>query len=154
MIKIRAFKISDAVKLHTIFFNTVRNINIKDYTQQQVEAWAPEQYDHALWEQRMQKMNPYIATINEQIVGYADLQDDGLIDHFFCHTQFQGKGIGKTLINKILQDATDKKISHLYSHVSITAKPFFEHFCFTLSRENQNNVRGQVLKNYVLEKQL
>lgn len=41
-IKIRNYRLEDAKALMDIFFNTIHKINIKDYTQAQVDAWAPE----------------------------------------------------------------------------------------------------------------
>jgi putative acetyltransferase len=32
-----------------MFFNTVRNINIHDYSKEQVIAWAPSDFDFTVW---------------------------------------------------------------------------------------------------------
>ncbi len=38
-------------KLYGIFtLYTIRNINIRDYSQAQVEAWAPERLNSSVWE--------------------------------------------------------------------------------------------------------
>lgn len=42
MIKIRDYKESDANALWAIFYHTIRNINVRDYSQAQVEAWPPD----------------------------------------------------------------------------------------------------------------
>ena len=154
MITIRQYQPGDADSLYEIFFNTIRLINIKDYSEQQVKAWAPEQYDKSKLQQRLQQINPNIALIEGKIVGYADVQEDGYVDHFFCHWQFQGQGIGKALMNTLLAQAKAKKLRRMYSHVSITAKPFFEHFGFTLVKQQQVGTRGQLLTNFVMEKQM
>ena len=85
MIVIRDYLESNAEVLWTIFFNTIRNINCRDYSQPQVEAWAPDSYDSVYWPKRMNGLSPFVAEIDGVIVGYTDLQSDGLIDHFFCH---------------------------------------------------------------------
>lgn len=69
MIIIRNYKESDTKALWDIHFNTIRNVNIRDYSQVQVEVWAPDVFDNV-------------------IVGYTDLQSNGLIDHFFCHHEY------------------------------------------------------------------
>ncbi|TMN96988.1 hypothetical protein CWB66_17410 [Pseudoalteromonas sp. S558] len=45
----------------------------------------------------MSAINPFVAILNGEVVGHADVQGDGYIDHFFCHWKHQGKGIGKAL---------------------------------------------------------
>lgn len=152
MLKIRKFQKGDESELRQIFFKTIRNVNIKDYSEQQVQAWAPDDYDQSEWLKRMSSINPFVATLKGKIVAYADIQDDGYIDHFFCHWNYQGKGIGKALMLKLITAGKPKGITRLYSHVSITAKPFFEHFGFQVVKCQQVKIRNQVLTNYIMEK--
>jgi putative acetyltransferase len=152
VLNIRKFQKGDESALREIFFNTIRNVNVKDYSEAQVQAWAPDNYDATTWYERISFVDPFVAILEEIIVGYADLQDNGYIDHFFCHCNYQGKGIGKSLMQKIIATGKSKGIERLYSHVSITAKPFFEHFGFQVVTEQQVEIRGQVLTNYVMEK--
>lgn len=152
MLVIRKFQNGDESALREIFFNTIRNVNINDYSEAQVQAWAPDDYDQSEWCKRISSINPFIAILDSKIVGYADIQDDGYIDHFFCHWDHQGKGIGKALMQKLTAAGQKKRINRLYSHASITAKPFFEHFGFKEVKKQQVKIRGQVLTNYVMEK--
>lgn len=149
---IRPYKESDASALWAIYFHTVRHINIRDYSQAQVEAWAPQSFDLAVWRQKMSEISPFVAEIDDQIVGYADLQLSGLIDHFFCHHQYQGQGIGRALMAHIFAVGRSQGIRRYYSHVSITARPFFERFGFKVVTMQQVEVRGQTLTNFVMEK--
>jgi len=149
---IRKFKASDAPALREIFFNTIRNVNIKDYSEVQVKAWAPDNYDESTWYDRISNINPLVATLDKVIVGYADIQNDGYIDHFFCHWNHQGKGLAKSLMKEIFGIGESKSIKRFYSHVSITARPFFEHFGFCVVKEQQVEIRGEILTNYVMEK--
>jgi putative acetyltransferase len=152
MIKIRPYQANDAEALWHLFFNTVRVVNARDYSQAQIEAWAPEFFDMSVWQNKMTDLQPLVAELDDVIVGYCDLQSDGLIDHFFCHHEYQGQGIGRVLMNYILCLADERDVSRLYAHVSITARPFFECFGFSLLNEQKISVRGQELTNYVMER--
>ncbi|MGV2988111.1 GNAT family N-acetyltransferase [Vibrio sp. E150_011] len=152
MIKIREYVEADAQALWDIHFYTIRNINLRDYSQAQVEAWAPERIEWSIWTNRMNGLNPFVAEIDGIVVGYTDLQPDGLIDHFFCHHKYQGMGVGKTLMNHVLGVGRERGISRFYSEVSITAKPFYEHFGFKVVQAQEMEVRGQKLRNFVMEK--
>ncbi len=154
MPKIRRFKNGDETALWQLKYDTIRKVNIKDYSEQQVQAWAPEICNQKQWDKRIQDMNPFVVEIDGSIVGYADVQKDGYIDHFFCHIGYQGQGIGKALMKALFEEAKLKNISRLYSHVSITAKPFFEHFGFVVVKKQSVEVRGQVLINFVMEKNI
>jgi putative acetyltransferase len=131
---------------------TIRQFCVKDYSEEQVKVWSPDDYDQAQWLKRLQEVNPYVATQNNQLVGFADLQDDGYIDLFYCNHEVIGSGVGGALMCHIFTTAKHLKIWRLYSHVSITAKPFFEHFGFRVLNAQEVNVRGVALTNYVMER--
>lgn len=153
MIKIRQYKEGDSAALWQVFFNTVRIVNARDYSLAQVKAWAPESFDMSVWENVMSELQPFIAEVDGMIVGYCDLQPDGLIDHFFCHHEYQGQGVGRALMNHILRLAAERGVARLYSHVSVTAQPFFERYDFSIVNEQLVTIRGQQLINYVMERQ-
>lgn len=152
MIKIRKFQAADTDALRNLFVNTVHQVNSGDYNANQIAAWAPQSYDAAVWLARLSAINPFIAEIDGVIVGYADIQADGYIDHFFCHANYQRQGIGKALMQKLFATAKQQGNTRLYSHVSITAKPFFSAFGFMEVKAQQFEIRGQLLTNFVMEK--
>ena len=57
-------------------------------------------------------------------------------------------------MNHIVALANERDVSRLYSHVSITARPFFERFGFSVVNEQRISVRGQELINFVMERRL
>jgi len=152
MIKIRSFETKDTAITWAIKFNTIRNINIRDYTVAQTKAWAPDNLDMKLWQKRVTDMNPFIAELKGQVVGFADLQNDGYIDHFFCHSEYQGVGVGRALMEHLFVIGSSKGISRFYSEVSITARAFYEHLGFKVVQEKHLEVQGEKLTNFVMEK--
>ena len=154
MLMLRKFQIGDETELRKLFFTTIRTVNIHDYSKAQVQAWAPDEYDHQAWLDKMLSLGPFVAKFEGQIVGYSDVQADGYINHFFCHAGFQGKGVGKTLMQTLHKAALQQGNKRLYSHVSISAKPFFEHFAFNTIKQQSVEIRGQKLRNFVMEKYL
>lgn len=149
--ELRQFQISDARPLWELKYQTIREYCIKDYSLEQVSVWAANTYDEESWTNKMRGIKPFVAVNEGTISGYADLQPDGYIDHFYCSKNYIGKGVGGHLMNHILTTAKKSGIKRLYSHVSITAKPFFEHFGFKVIKAQQVNVNGIELTNYVME---
>jgi len=89
-----------------------------------------------------------VAIKNGKIIGYGDIQSDGLIDHFYCHHEFQRQGVGSALFSAIEKEAKTNGISKMYSNVSITARPFFEAKGFAVEKEQVIKVRDQQLRNF------
>lgn len=128
--------------------------NIDDYNQEQVDAWAPADLGPELWKNKFKNINPFIVEHDGAIVGYADLQNDGYIDHFYCHHAWQRQGIGSLLMSKIHEEARRRGIVRLYSNVSIMAKPFFISKGFQVVEEQLISIRDQGLSNFRMQKQL
>ena len=102
----------------------------------------------------MESIQPFVAEVDGLIVGYSDVQPSGLVDHFFCHHEYQAQGVGRALMTHVFKQAGAKGIIRLYSQVSITARPFFEHMGFNVVNEQQVEVRGAILTNYMMERRL
>ena len=146
--EVRKIRQGEEKELWKLFHNTIHNVNIRDYDKNQIEAWAPSDFDINVAIQKFRDIDPFVATKSGKIIGYADIQPDGLIDHFYCHHEFQRQGVGSALFSAIEQEAKNNGISKMYSNVSITARPFFEAKGFLVEKEQIIKVRGQALKNY------
>ncbi|WP_158968347.1 GNAT family N-acetyltransferase [Paraglaciecola sp. L3A3] len=152
--QIRPYQPAEEPILHKLFFDTVHNVNNHDYTQQQLDVWAPEDRDMIAWQKKIRSLGPFVCVTNQQIIGYCDLQTSGYIDHFFCHHKHQGKGVGSALMQHIHQLAAQKNIKQLTANVSITAKYFFIAKGFTVVSKQQIRLKQQVLTNYIMKKDL
>ena len=152
--QIRNYRAGDEASLRAIFYHTIRRVNIQDYTAEQVKAWAADEIDETRWREKIEAINPYVVEHEGRLIGYADLQEDGYIDHFFCHHDWQRQGVGSLLMQKIHDEAKKRDIRRLYSNVSITAKPFFMAKGFEVVKEQSVTIRGQVLKNFNMQKHL
>ncbi len=137
-----------------LYYETIHNINIHDYTNEQIEAWAPSDLNESVWTNKIIEIDPYVVVIETKIVAYADLQENGYIDHFYCHHEHQRKGIGSFLFSFLEQLAISRNINKLISDVSITAKPFFESKGFIVIKKQYLNMKGQFLENYKMAKHI
>jgi len=75
-IKIRDVRADDAKAIMDIFRSSVRIIARRDYTQDQVLAWAPDEIDIAGWEGYATR-RAFVAEDEKGPVGFADLEADG-----------------------------------------------------------------------------
>lgn len=129
----RPYQPSDAQELANIFYHTLHKINIQDYTQEQIDVWAPPAaLETDGWKKKWAINPPIVAVCHEQIVGFSTLLPDGYIDLFYVHHEWQCKGVGSALMIALEKEAQTQHFSRLYAEVSITARPFFEHFGFHL----------------------
>jgi len=154
-IQIKPYEKNDAPFLASIYFNTIHHINLKDYSPEQINAWAPvTSLEAEDWMKKWEKISPLVAVQSHQIVGFAEFEKDGHIDCFYCHHEYQRCGVGTALMNAIENQAKDNHVGKIFAEVSITAKPFFEAKGFNVVKEQTVNIRGVTLTNFVMEKLL
>lgn len=154
MIAIRPFEPADAPALRRVFESAIHGTARRDYSQLQVETWAPREHDAAAWAERVGALAPFVALVDGRISGYADVQADGYIDHFYVASECGGKGVGGLLMQAILARADELALVALHSHVSLTAQPFFAHFGFEVVEHRVVDVRGVQMRNATMRKRL
>lgn len=152
--RIRRFLSGEEQALRSVFHSAVHTLATRDYSADQLEAWAPKQYDEVQWVERMRAIQPYVAEIDGSVVGYADLQPDGYIDHFYVNGLHAGRGVGTALMQHILLTASEHSIIELWSNVSLTAEPFFSKWDFFVETRRTVLVRGVSLANARMRKKL
>ena len=134
--------------------SSVHGIARSFYTQDQLDAWAPSAYNEQRWADKMCALRPFVAVIDDRVVGYADLQASGYIDHFFVSGQFPGRGIGSALMRHLHQVANQRCIPELSAHVSLAAEAFFSKHGFSLVRRQAATVNGVSMSNALMTKAL
>ncbi len=151
---IRQYQASDAEALIAIFRNAVRMVASRDYTHEQVLAWAPEIIDVDQFSRRRTSKPSWVAEIDNQAVGFSDLEPDGHIDMLYVHPEFQRMGVARTLITHIEDIARNHNLTRLFTEASITARPVFEAMRFRVVKSQTATVRGVSMTNYRMEKNL
>jgi putative acetyltransferase len=154
-ITLRKLTEADLIECVTLFQNTVHSINAKDYSTAQLEAWAPKTNLEVTerWKTLLENLT-YVAEYNQQIVGFGDLTHQGYLDRLFVHHDYQGLGIAAAIVEKLETCAYEMNIQEIAVEASITAKAFFERCGFTTVKEQQVEIRGVELTNYLMRKPL
>lgn len=154
LIQIRKLEKSDLDDCIALFRNTVHAINVQDYNQAQLDAWAPTNIDKNAWWESLSNNIAYVAEYNGQIVGFGDLSQEGYFHRLYVHKDFQRKGIASALINKIEEQARLIGIREIHTEVSITAKPLMEAFGYQMIKQQVKEYQGQKFVNFIMEKSL
>lgn len=149
---IRKFKPSDCAVMAKLFYDTVHTINSKDYTNEQLNAWATGNVDLEVWNSSFIEHNTLVAVINGGIVGFADMDNTGYLDKLYVHKDFQRRGIATALVKELERCARKVGISNFKTYASITAKPLFEKQGYTAEAENKVIRNGITLVNYKMVK--
>lgn len=151
---IRNYMKGDSQETAELFYNTVHTINKRDYTDDQIKVWAPENRDLKKWNESFYSRKAIVAVEENRIVGFCDITDSGYLDRLYVHSKFQGKGAGKALCREAEKYAADYGNETVEVYGSITARPFFESLGYSVVRDNEVIRDGISLKNFYMKKEL
>jgi len=153
-LRIREFQPADLLEIMRLFHDSVHQIASRDYTAEQIDAWAPKVPDEARWLEKLRSTFAYVADANGQIVGFANLERSGRVDCLYTHYMHQGVGIASRLLSEIETRARALGARRLFTEASLTARPFFQRRGFRVVRENEVERLGVRMRNYIMERAL
>ena len=128
----------------------MHTVNAKDYTREQLDAWATGEINLEEWDESFQAHLTVVAEMDGKIVGFGDMDKTGYLDRLYVHKDYQRRGVATAICDALEQNT---KAAEFITHASITARPFFEKRGYTVVREQQVERRGKLLTNFVMRKE-
>lgn len=129
---LRKYHPSDCAALAALFYETVHTVNAKDYSPEQLDAWADGQVDLNAWNESFLAHNTYVAVqecdgaddidscasdsagpaprktdgspANTLIIGFGDMDDTGYLDRLYVHKDYQGRGVATAICDRLEED--------------------------------------------------
>jgi putative acetyltransferase len=155
-VTIRAYERRDAVGVADVFYRSVREVALSDYTAQQVQAWVTERWDAGQEHRRSGDGRLVLVAADESghVVAFIDLEPDGHIDRLFCAPEAAGRGVASRLYEAIETAAREQGLERLSTEASELARRFFERKGFTVLERQDMILRGVPIHNYRMAKAL
>jgi putative acetyltransferase len=150
-ITLRPYRPDDAPALLALFRDTIRRVNIRDYSPAQVAAWASDDIDPVTWAERFNGRFVPVAEESGRPVGFAELEAGGHIDRVYV-SDHQRRGIARRLLAAVVAEARRVGLTRLFTEASITARPFFEAEGFVVLASQVVTCRGVEFVNYRMER--
>jgi putative acetyltransferase len=154
-ITIRSMQPDEGPALLALFRDTVHRVNSRDYDAEQIAAWVPERIDVRSWCARFEGYTVLVAEdADGRRAGFTDLGADGHVNRFFVSADHQGQGVGRALMEALVDAARARGLERLRSEVSLTARGFFERHGFEVVEARTVEVRGAELANFRMQRGL
>lgn len=147
---LRSFLKTDCPSLAALFYETVHTVNARDYTKEQLDAWATGRVDLEAWVRSFQEHRTLVAELDGTIAGFGDMDETGYLDRLYVHRDYQRRGVATAICDALEQSANAPEFT---THASITARPFFEQRGYRVVREQQVERGGVLLTNFVMKKE-
>lgn len=147
---LRPYRPEDLPQIVRLFEDTIRTVNRRDYSPEQVEVWAKR--GELLQNSFFTSLYTVVALFGDTVAGYGNIDSSGYLDHLYVHKDFQRRGVASALCQELERYASSQGVRRITVHASITARPFFERKGFSVQKEQQVLLEGIPLTNYEMDK--
>jgi putative acetyltransferase len=153
-VTIRTYQPDDAAGVADVFYRSVREVALSDYTTEQVRAWVPGRWDAE--QEHLRSGDGRLVLVaadgRGRVVAFIDLEPDGHIDRLFCAPEAAGRGIASQLYDGIETAAREQGVGRLFTEASELARRFFERKGFIALERQDKILRGVPIHNYRMAK--
>ena len=153
---IRPYRDGDAEVLADIIKASIEGIGPRHYSADQVAAWSARHPDAGRFRERAAKGDKFVIAVDERDlpVAYAILEDDGHLDHLYCHPEHTRQGLADTLLAEAETIARSLHAQRLYTEASELARAAFERAGYAVQHRREFEIEGVPIHNYAMEKPL
>lgn len=157
---IRPAKHSDASQLIDAHRGSIRQVCAKDYTPEQIEAWAGRKFEEAQWISSIDTEHVWVIEYNDKVAGFghlSSLQVDLVeLRGLYFLPEVIGHGLGKKLMALIFRKAQELGARRMKLHATITALTFYESLGFKKVECSTTSVQmqGVTIPCHPMEKNL
>ena len=147
---LRPYRSEDCPALARLFYETVHSVNLRDYTLEQADAWAPRQIDLTAWDRSLARHFTVVALEDGRTIGFGDMAPDGYLDRLYVHRDFQRRGAASAICTALEAFVAAPVFT---VRASLTARPFFLARGYRVVEKLQVERRGVLLASLLMEKQ-
>ncbi|HWQ59583.1 MAG TPA: GNAT family N-acetyltransferase [Candidatus Fimivivens sp.] len=151
--RIRLVRDEDYAAIARLHRQTIRNVNYKDYTEDQISAWSA-RTNAERFRSNADKCKRWVAVEDNKVVGFCDHGLDGEFWGLYIHKDFIGKGIGSRLL-KTAEDSLEKMgFKKVSLKATVTAKEFYKKHGYRVIKKDFHPINNQKLEIFDMVKTL
>lgn len=146
--KIRPACSSDAEGISRVIIAALRETNARDYSEA-VIARVEQSFAPAAISVLLIRRLVFVAVDHDGIIGTASL-DGEVARTVFVDPRFQGRGVGRALMEEVQRRAASKGIEILTVPASVTAEPFYAKLGFNAVRDSYHGEERTIIMERLL----
>lgn len=145
-ISLRLAQETDAWVLSAIHIAAIKALPATLYTQKELLAWRNyrDKPDGSNILKSMKVETFWVAIEGDVVIGFASFIVDELIG-LYVHPKYQGKGIGRALVQHFCDEAIDQRIDKVITTASLYAEGFYLRLGFTAIQRAAHYLRSGVV---------
>ncbi|MEH2208472.1 MAG: GNAT family N-acetyltransferase [Nostoc sp.] len=144
-ISLRPAQETDAWVLSAIHIAAIKALPATFYTQKELLAWrnSRDKPDGSNILKSMKTESFWVAIEGDVVIGFASFIVDELIG-LYVHPKYQGKGVGRALVQHFCDEATEQGIDKVTTTASLYAEGFYLRLGFTAIQKAPHYLRSGI----------
>lgn len=137
-----------------LFFDTVQQVNSKDYDPEQIDIWAYASLNRKKWLEKINSQYFLVAESEGKILGFGSIEPSGYLDLMYIHKDYQRQGVALVILHELEAESRRNGNFMITTEASITAIPFCIKNGFEHVKKQYHEVDGIRIMNYKMVKHL
>ena len=149
---LRQITIKDQIDLKKVYFDSIKSIDEKIYSNEQKRAWSSQAWENSSFKKSIIKGNGWLIEEKEKVIAFALRFPKNKISLLYCIAEYQRKGCGSKLICKIQEEAKDEGLNSLKTEASLISYKLFIRHNWKIIRKEKITIKNILFKRYKMIK--
>ena len=149
---LRQITIKDQLELKKVYFDSIQSLDEKIYSQEQKRAWSSQAWNNPNFDKSITKGKGWLLIKQGIIIAFATRYPTDRIALFYCKGEFQRKGYGSKLLNKIEDAAMKEGLYSIYTEASLISYELFLKNGWKIIRKEKVIINNIFFERYKMTK--
>jgi len=149
---LRQINIKDQLELKKVYYDSIQSLDEEIYSQEQKIAWASQAWNNPNFEKSITKGKGWLVSKKGKIIAFATRYPTDRIALFYCKSEFQRKGYGSKLLNKLEDEAKKEGLDSLSTEASLISYKLFLKNKWEIIRKEKVIINNIFFERYKMTK--
>ena len=122
---LRQITIKDQLELKKVYFDSIKSLDEKIYSQEQKRAWSSQSWINPNFDKSINQGKGWLLSEKGKVIAFATRYPNNRIALFYCKGKFQRKGYGSKLLQKLEDEAKEEGLDSIYTEASLISYELF-----------------------------
>ena len=122
---LRQITIKDQLELKKVYFDSIQSLDENIYSKEQKRAWSSQAWNNQNFSDSLTQGKGWLLSERSIIIAFATRYPKNKIALFYCKGEYQRKGFGSKLLNKLEEDAKKEGLNSLLTEASLISYKLF-----------------------------
>jgi GNAT superfamily N-acetyltransferase len=151
---LRQITIKDQLELKKVYYDSIQSTDEKIYSQEQKRAWYSQAWNNPNFSKSIIKGKGWLLSEKGIIFAFAIRYPNDKIALFYCKGNYQRKGFGSKLLNKLEDEAKKEGLDFLSTDASLISYKLFLKNKWKIIRKEKVTINNIFFERYKMMKMI